>query len=311
MLSIFFGWYKALLINLLTVSLFIGAYYSLRHLLLPFLKRTGNTTLFIAGLVASILLLYATYFAGWTYWLTDILENKKPSFKNPYIALIIIVRFYSPSVALLALESLYLKKLEQKQKQQLKKDILANELKYLKAKVNPQFLFNTLNNLYIHVVEKSPKVPDMILRLSNMLDYILYKSQQSTVPLNEEIQAIKHFLALEKIRHPSLSISFNCNGDKTMVISPLILLSLLEHVFKYQVLPNSTITLDINESTEKLTILIVIDSNNKSNILVDKTKKDTDFQLIKRQLELIYPNRFLLKSTPEKTELNLFLTANS
>jgi len=129
------------------------------------------------------------------------------------------VQFYSPAMALLAWESHHERKAEQERIHQLEKEKLNTELKFLKAQLNPHFLFNTLNNLYSFVVTGSPKAPEMILGLSGILDYVLYRSQQASVPLAEEITAIENFINLEKIRYGDrLEINYQTAGNKSVPI---------------------------------------------------------------------------------------------
>lgn len=305
------GLANALLINLLIVSLFIVAYYLLRHVQIPYYKRSENAILFILSLVVSSMFLYGIYAAGWKFfldyfivrpWIFDCTKIK--------IITVLILRFYSPSIALLALESFYHNKQEQKRKQQLEKEILVNELNYLKAKVNPHFLFNTLNNLYSHVVEKSPQAPDMILSLSSMLDYILYKSQQPQVLLSEEFEAIQHFLDLEQIRQPDTKVSFQTSGDKSAKVSPLLMLTLLEHVFKYHVAANSVLSVLVEETTGQVTLQVLIDNQGDQESTIDPIKKVQDFQAIQRQLALTYPEQYTLISKPAKTVLTILLSKN-
>ncbi len=111
------------------------------------------------------------------------------------------------------------------------------ELKLLKAQIHPHFLFNTLNNLYGLTLEKSDEAPDLVLRLSDILDYILYRCDEKYVPLTEEINMIKNYLEIEKIRY-SEKLSLETNfPDKTSAfkIAPLILLPFIENAFKHGV----------------------------------------------------------------------------
>ena len=102
------------------------------------------------------------------------------------------------------------------------------------AKIDPHFLFNTLNNLYSFVLMNSPKAPDMIMKLSAMLDYVLYKSQVDKVPLKDEVEAIENFVGLEQTRYGDrLHVYSSIKGDLTTTISPLILLSIVENAFKH------------------------------------------------------------------------------
>ena len=88
------------------------------------------------------------------------------------------------------------------------------QLDYLKAQINPHFLFNTLNNIYSLAVVKSDKTPEMVIRLSHLLRYVVYESQEKMVALNKEVNHIKEYLELFKMRSmPEHNIRFRILGD--------------------------------------------------------------------------------------------------
>jgi two-component system LytT family sensor kinase len=109
------------------------------------------------------------------------------------------------------------------------------ELKYLKHQINPHFLFNSLNSLYALTLTKSDKAPELVLKLSEILRYVLYDSSERWVPLDKEINYIKSYLALEEIRNGDrLKVDFNIEGDTSgKKVAPLIFLTFLENSFKH------------------------------------------------------------------------------
>lgn len=117
----------------------------------------------------------------------------------------------------------------------LEKEKAEAELKFLKAQVHPHFLFNTLNSLYVLCLKKSEKAPEMVIRLSEILDYILYKGKEKLVLLEKEIRLLDNYIALEKMRFgEDLSLSFEKNIDYyNTPISPLLLITLVENAFKH------------------------------------------------------------------------------
>lgn len=119
--------------------------------------------------------------------------------------------------------------------QQLEREKLGAELKLLKSQINPHFLFNTLNNLYALTINQSNKAPLMVHRLSELMSYMLYDSNQSEVLLEKEIQYIKNYIDLEKIRYGHrLEVKFNIYGEADgIMIAPLLLLPLVENSFKH------------------------------------------------------------------------------
>jgi sensor histidine kinase YesM len=109
------------------------------------------------------------------------------------------------------------------------------ELQCLKAQLHPHFLFNTLNNLYAHTLESSPRSPEIVMKLSELLRFMIYESKTPKIPLNREIQLIENYIALETYRYGDrLDLSVSISGDVgKFQIAPLLLLPFLENAFKH------------------------------------------------------------------------------
>jgi len=123
---------------------------------------------------------------------------------------------------------------QQKELTQAKVDKLQVELKYLKNQINPHFLFNTLNSMYALSLKKSDKTPDMILRLSEMMEYMLYDSNEEKVRLVKDIEHLDNYIQLELIRTNDVKFIFSKHGEiKEQLIAPLLLLPLVENAFKH------------------------------------------------------------------------------
>lgn len=175
------------------------------------------------------------------------------------------------------------------------KEKVASELKTLKAQLNPHFLFNTLNNIYVLSLENSPKTPKSIEKLSKILDHVLYRCNTKYVSLTSEIELLENYIELEKLRYDDrLEINFNNHIEQDGEIAPLILLSLVENAFKHGAGEDSgspKIEIDLYNTSTQFKFVI-------SNTVATKSEqiKRTPIGLenIKKQLNLIYPNRFEL-----------------
>ncbi|OJJ18596.1 hypothetical protein BKI52_23580 [marine bacterium AO1-C] len=123
----------------------------------------------------------------------------------------------------------------QQQLKQSEQARIQSELNYLKSQIHPHFFFNTLNNLYGLAIEKSDQAPDLILRLSQLMRYMLYETQAATVPLQNEINHLHHYIELEKIRYQEgFQLMFQVKGEiGTQQIPPLLLLPFVENAFKH------------------------------------------------------------------------------
>ncbi len=189
-------------------------------------------------------------------------------------------------------------------KASLEKEKLAAELKFLKAQIHPHFLFNTLNNLYSLTLQKSEKAPEVVLRLSGLMNYILYEANSRQVSLTKEIESIHNYIALEKIRYGnSLEISFdvsgNINGSK---VAPMLLVPFVENSFKHGVsdeISDKWITINLNLTDDWLTFKV----ENSRSFPQPKREKvyagGIGLKNVKRRLELIYPECHELKILEE------------
>ena len=117
----------------------------------------------------------------------------------------------------------------------LEKLQLETELMFLRMQVSPHFFFNTLNNIYSLAIEKSDKTPKLILKLSELMHYLLYETKQKYQSLEKEIICIQNYLDLERIRHgESLDVNMDISGDiHQKKIAPMILLAFVENAFKH------------------------------------------------------------------------------
>jgi two-component system sensor histidine kinase AlgZ len=121
-------------------------------------------------------------------------------------------------------------------RRQLETEKLHAEIKFLKAQVNPHFLFNTLNNLYYLSTIKSDTAPLVIAKLSEVMRYMIYDSNHEQIALHKEIEYMQHYISLERLRvKEGIPLEFEVTGPTDMFISPLILITFLENAFKHGV----------------------------------------------------------------------------
>ena len=122
-------------------------------------------------------------------------------------------------------------------KKNVENERLTAELNFLKAQINPHFLFNTLNNLYYLAYSNSSNTPEVIAKLSQMMRYMIYDSNHTQVPLNKEIEYMENYISLERLRlNDQIPITMNVDGDPSKYrISPFIFITFLENAFKHGV----------------------------------------------------------------------------
>lgn len=183
----------------------------------------------------------------------------------------------------------------QKKNQQLIKEKLEAELNMLKSQVHPHFLFNTLNNLYALTLKKSDKSPDVVLKLSEILDFMLYHSNKDFVELEREIKLVNNYIALEKLRYGErLLIDFEIDGDiQNKHIAPMMIFPLVENCFKHGVSSTnqkSWIKLLLKASPERLYFTAENSKIEKQN----KLKGGLGLINLRKRLSLIYPENHKL-----------------
>jgi sensor histidine kinase YesM len=124
---------------------------------------------------------------------------------------------------------------ESKRAAKLEKNQLETELRFLRSQISPHFFFNTLNNIYSLSLSKSNKTPETILKLSELMRYLLYETKPNLQSLKKEIKCIKNYLDLEKIRYgEKLSIQLKVEGNiEDKKLAPMLLIPFIENVFKH------------------------------------------------------------------------------
>ncbi|SFZ94537.1 hypothetical protein SAMN05428642_104236 [Flaviramulus basaltis] len=183
------------------------------------------------------------------------------------------------------------------------------ELNYLKMQIHPHFLFNTLNTMYGFALKKAEETPEMILKLSNLLDYLLYQADKPFVLLTEEIAHIKDYIALEELRfNDTLKITFKTNNiDDTQKIAPMLLLPFVENSFKHGVIHKGVLNVDIDLVCETNKINFSIINTSKKP---DTTSRGIGLENIKKRLDLLYPNQYAIKIDNEASSFKVELILN-
>jgi LytS/YehU family sensor histidine kinase len=186
-------------------------------------------------------------------------------------------------------------------KKEVENEKLTAELNFLKAQINPHFLFNTLNNLYYLAYTKSANTTEVIAKLSDVMRYMLYDATHALVPLTKEIDYMHNYIALERLRlNDQIPVNFNIEGDvERSYIAPLVLLTFLENAFKHGVVtndPNSwvNITIRVRENN----CIYVVENSKLSKANAEQHEKSGIGLLnVKRRLELSYPDFNSIETT--------------
>ncbi|NJB87708.1 hypothetical protein GGR26_003492 [Lewinella marina] len=196
-------------------------------------------------------------------------------------------------------------------RKELENQQLTSELQFLRAQVNPHFLFNTLNNLYYLAVNQSTRTPEVIAKLSGMMRYMIYESNHPRVPLDREIEYIENYLSLERLRlEDDVPIAFEVNGATDRVrIAPLILITFLENAFKHGISSSATapwITVRLDVDRDQCVYRVANGKLSEDSKTLHE-KSGIGLQNVRRRLALTYPDRheLCISDTEDRYEVTL------
>ncbi len=314
-----FGVGNTMDINVVYFSLFlmpvtIGATYVSIYTLLPDYLITKRYVLF--GLYSSytvIILVFGALFSIFfaLAFLTDFKFEKMTVLSKSSVFIITSICLVVIVVSAFKLLKLNLK--QSKNNAALEAQILEaqlklkeQELKYLKMQIHPHFLFNTLNTMYGLALKKAEQTPDMILKLSNLLDYLLYETEKPLVPISEEIGHIEDYIALEKMRfndtlHVTMVVEL---ASQNTTIAPMLLLPFIENSFKHGSIQKGILQIYI-EIKEDLGVVHFRIKN--SNAVDTYSQGGIGLENIKKRLELLYPNKYKLSIDTNDNDFEVYL----
>ena len=185
------------------------------------------------------------------------------------------------------------------EKQQIEKERPQAELKNLKSQLNPHFLFNTLNNIYALIPLDRTKAQFAVHSLSHMLRYVLYENNQNYIPLEKEIQFVRNYVELMELRLPGRVETTVDLPEQTdgYTIAPLLFITLVENAFKHGVSPSqpSFVHISIRMAKEG-TLVCTIENSDFPKTDADRSGSGIGLQNLRKRLNLLYPNRHILRT---------------
>ena len=299
-------WFSNILIPVTIVTTYFFIYFLIPRYLL--VKRYWKFSVYsVYTAVVSAYFIAISMFVGLMYK-NDLSTAEMPPLSKslPFIlisvyAVVVLVSAFK----LLAYNFETLEKNKSLENQILETDLKMKdqELQYLKKQIHPHFLFNTLNTIYGLALKQSKDTPDVILKLSNLLDYILYQVNSSKVSLKDEILHIKEYTELEKIRFQyTLKVTFNY--DKTcedVEIAPMLFIPFVENAFKHGDLINGFLNIDIALKIINDKLLFSVEN---SSLIANDTSGEKGIGLsnIEKRLDLLYRNSYDLSITHKENK---------
>ncbi len=291
---------KTLSVELINLPIKVALVYTVIYFLFPRFLFKGRVwsfiTLFLLTLLlASIfqrvidnLIIVDTFFPEWT--------------KEPTLNIVQLVRGAINISSVLAIPMTvkimeYLSKVQQKE-QSLAKDKLEAELVFLKNQVQPHFLFNTLNSLYSLILKKSDQSLEVLLKLSELLRYMLYETNVPQAELQKEIDCVKSYIELEKIRYGNrVDISLNIWGQTNgYTIAPMLIIPFIENSFKHSTRGFSGlawITIEIGCTDDAL--ILKVENSIPEIQTQSPAASGIGLNNVQRRLNLLYGDNYELK----------------
>jgi two-component system LytT family sensor kinase len=298
---------------LVTAAWFIGqagiCYFCIYALIPHFFykKRYG---IFIVYLAATIIL-SAVFTAAFT---VRLLTQLTTNFTIPFRTFVLYVLLDNFTIAILVIAAKVIKdRVKSEQRNQLlEREKTENELRFLRSQLNPHFLFNAINSIYV-LIRKDPDFAARTLaKFADMLRYQLYECNVDKIPFQKEIAYLNNYIELEKLRKGN-TVIIHCNidkGDKDFAIAPLVIIPFVENAFKYVSAfsdkPN-VITLAIKYLNKLFTLCV--ENTTDENLMANQegSFRGIGLENVKRRLELIYNDRYSLEITKQSNTYSVLL----
>ncbi|MDA9253901.1 histidine kinase [Flavobacteriaceae bacterium] len=286
---------------ILTITSAVSSYMMIYHLIPNYLlkKKYRLFVLYIVYLLIVLLfVIEGTVLIGFTFYFNldyQIMPNLTKSFPVMVVCVMLIVSLISGIKLIQHNYKSILKNEDLKNKiLQTQLQLKKQELSMLKMQIHPHFLFNSLNTIYGFALKKRDEAPEMILKLSNLLDYILYKIEKPTVSLENEINHLEDYISLEKLRfHDTLEVNLIKGDDiSEMYIAPMLLIPFVENSFKHGAIIDGCLAIMIAVKRNSEMLFFEVE-----NSVLEKTNDSTGIGLenIKKRLEMLYPNAYTLE----------------
>ncbi len=311
---------EAFVFRLVGLPIKILATYFLVYYQIPKLLVHRKYILFIGSLILSIFILSVLY----QYFNIHIAERiiypngERESFfeiiKQIEMTVFLYVgRAYSFAIVFLFFKMSRDSILEKRKIQLLEKQKTVAELNFLKAQIHPHFLFNTLNNLYMLTLTGSEKAPDVVAKLSDMLDYILYQCKADRVAVEKEMQLIENYIELEKLRYGDriLVELHTFIDDYQTLVPPLLLISIVENAFKHGasgMIEKAIIRISVTTKEGKLFFEVFNTKPNTEQENLEGHKEGIGIKNIIQQLDLMYPNNYQWEVSNKETSYKVNLS---
>lgn len=305
--------------NLLGFPIHMTLTYFTIYALIPFFIKKRDYILFALSLFFSILIMVIIKYELTYFLISSNVWPEGPEVTTNlsinYVVVMMLGELYVISfVAAIKITIDWMR--ERQIASNLAKSQLETELRFLRSQISPHFFFNTLNNIYSLSLEKSENTPDTVLKLSDLMRYLLYETKQKRQPLSKEIQFIQNYLDLERIRYSDkLDLHFEVNGNpKGQKIAPMLLIHFIENAFKHGAGKNTgLVRIDINLKIEDQKLLFKMSNTLPQTELKNNLNNEGGIGLenVLKRLDLSYgPEGYHLNQFEADGEYHIHLKLN-
>jgi sensor histidine kinase YesM len=260
-------------------------------------------------------LLNIALFICLNYLISLAFEGKHPNFLNEMIAEFILVLVFLIITTLIKFtrDSLALQDATLRIRE-IERENVVSELRALKAQINPHFFFNTLNSIYSLSLDKSDKTPELILRLSELMRYIIYETSDDNVSMEKQLDFFRNYIYLEQLRtEEKIKIEMEIKGKHTdLRIAPLLFLPFIENAFKHVAKEKdnpSFINISFDLSNEDNIVFSVKNKKYSSSHPINGTNNEgIGLSNVRKRLNLLYPLKHTLKISDSDDVFDVKLT---
>jgi len=314
----FFFYYKrysevnsyTLLASFINLVVAIATVYTFNYYLIPKILLKNQWKKFIAFAFVAIVLFFYIELLLTLFLVVKLLYAGQSLF--PEMVDVVMLLFNMFFVVFIAIAIKFYKRWSEIdiREQKVQKEKVEAELQMLKTQINPHFLFNTLNSIYVLAMKNSEQTANMVMKLSEILDYILYKIDSPRIAISAEIQIIENYIALEKIRFTNrvnLSLSSDFKSEDIQ-IPPMLIIPFIENAFKHGVaksLEKSWVKISIQEADQMMNIAV---SNSKGQ---NSTKSETGgigLVNVRKRLDILYRDSYKLDISEKINSYDVFLS---
>jgi sensor histidine kinase YesM len=291
---------------LLLVSLAVFPAYLLYSRLMGAFLLQKRTIFFLLGSLFYFLIVHILLFAIYSLILKFSLSPVAQDYFTHNASTIVRESLWILVSMSLAISVFFIKQAldEKEELLNVQRDNTLFKLRYLRAQLNPHFLFNTLNSIYALSLKKSDQAPEVVIKLADIMRYLIEDCNEPKIPLSKEIEFIENYLEIEKIRHKA-DIRFDVEGEtEGVMIEPFLFISFIENGFKHALdnsYDNSFIYITLKSEPGQITLTVI----NNTNIDIETQSKKiqgTGIKNSKNLLELLYPGDYALNIIQTDTQ---------